>query len=83
MRSDVVESKGSFDNGDQTTTNLYVGNISPTVTEERLAEIFGRYGRIHSVKVMWPRTEEERARQRNCGFVSFHNRDDADEAKVN
>lgn len=28
--------KGSFDHGDPTTTNLYVGNLAPTVTEEAL-----------------------------------------------
>lgn len=28
--------KGSFDHGDPTTTNLYVGNLAPTVTEETL-----------------------------------------------
>ncbi|PHT69497.1 hypothetical protein BC332_34911 [Capsicum chinense] len=30
---------------------------------------------------MWPRTEEERRRQRNCGFVAFMNRADAQAAK--
>ena len=30
---------------------------------------------------MWPRTDEERRRQRNCGFVAFCKRSDADEAK--
>jgi U2-associated protein SR140 len=25
---------GSFDNGDPATTNLYVGNLAPTITEE-------------------------------------------------
>lgn len=29
-------SKGSFDSGDPETTNLYVGNLAPTVTEEVL-----------------------------------------------
>lgn len=28
--------KGSFDTGDPDTTNLYVGNLAPTVTEELL-----------------------------------------------
>lgn len=28
--------KGSFDTGDPETTNLYVGNLAPTVTEEVL-----------------------------------------------
>lgn len=31
---------------------------------------------------MWPRTEEERARKRNCGFVSFWRREDAVKAKM-
>jgi U2-associated protein SR140 len=30
---------------------------------------------------MWPRTEEERRRQRNCGFVAFMNRVDGQAAK--
>ena len=30
-----------------------------------------RFGPIGSVKVMWPRTDEQRAAMRNCGFVSF------------
>jgi U2-associated protein SR140 len=53
-------------------TNLYVGNLSPDVTEEMLTRVFSSYGEIESVKVMWPRTEEERKRRRNCGFVKFY-----------
>ncbi|RLN58209.1 hypothetical protein BBJ29_004844 [Phytophthora kernoviae] len=75
--------KGSFDNGDPETTNLYVGNLAPTVTEEVLQAEFGRFGDVYSVKIMWPRSEEERARRRNCGFVSFYERRDADEARIN
>jgi U2-associated protein SR140 len=74
--------KGSHDTGDPTTTNLYVGNLAPTVTEELLYEIFGKFGQINSVKVMWPRTEEEKVRRRNCGFVSFKSRNDAEDAMV-
>ena len=33
-------------------------------------------------QVMWPRSEEERGRKRNCGFVSFKKRVDAEDAKV-
>jgi U2-associated protein SR140 len=44
---------GSHDDGDVATTNLYVGNIAPTVTEETLGERFGRHGVIASVKIMW------------------------------
>ena len=39
-----------FDNMDPDTTNLYVGNLAPTVTEEMLARKFGRYGDLISVK---------------------------------
>ncbi|KAF1329360.1 U2-associated splicing factor, partial [Globisporangium splendens] len=76
------DTAGSFDNGDPETTNLYVGNLAPTTTEEALEAQFGRFGEIYSVKIMWPRTEEERARKRNCGFVSFYHRSDADDARI-
>lgn len=72
---------GSIDEGDPQTTNLYVGNLSPQVDENFLLRTFGRFGPIASVKIMWPRTEEERRRQRNCGFVAFMNRSDAQAAK--
>ncbi|KAJ1619559.1 hypothetical protein T492DRAFT_1150749 [Pavlovales sp. CCMP2436] len=80
--------RGSFssgprpiDSGDLGTTNLYVGNLAPQVTEEVLFEAFGVYGQIQSIKIMWPRTEEERRRQRNCGFVAFCQREEASAAK--
>ncbi|XP_042482868.1 protein RRC1-like isoform X1 [Macadamia integrifolia] len=72
---------GSFDEGDPQTTNLYVGNLAPQVDENFLLRTFGRFGPIASVKIMWPRTEEERRRQRNCGFVAFMNRTDGQAAK--
>jgi U2-associated protein SR140 len=59
---------------EELTTNLYIGNINPNVTEERLYDLFRRYGEINSIKIMWPRTEEERVRRRNCGFISFMKR---------
>lgn len=49
--------------------------------ENFLLRTFGRFGPIASVKIMWPRTEEERRKQRNCGFVAFMNRADAQAAK--
>lgn len=48
-----------------------------------LCQEFGRYGPLASVKIMWPRTDEERARERNCGFVAFMNRRDAERALNN
>ena len=72
---------GSFDEGDPETTNLYVGNLHPQVTEEVLMREFGPFGPIASVKIMWPRTEEEKRRSRNCGFVNMMTRADAEKAK--
>ena len=43
-------------------------------------EIFGRYGPLASIKIMWPRNDEERLRGRNCGFVAFMTRRDAEAA---
>lgn len=50
------------------------------MTEMQLCEIFGKFGPLASVKVMWPRTEEEKARGRNCGFVAYMNRKDGERA---
>lgn len=50
------------------------------MNEEMLCQEFGRYGPLASVKIMWPRTDEERARERNCGFVAFMTRKDAERA---
>ncbi|KAM4042025.1 LOW QUALITY PROTEIN: U2 snRNP-associated SURP motif-containing protein [Anomaloglossus baeobatrachus] len=74
---------GSHDVGDPSTTNLYLGNINPQMNEEMLCQEFGRFGPLASVKIMWPRTDEERARERNCGFVAFINRRDAERALKN
>ena len=61
-------------------TNLYVGNLHPETNEQELAQLFEMYGPIHSVKIMWPRSTEERQRQRNCGFINFKTRHAAEEA---
>ncbi|XP_033760049.1 U2 snRNP-associated SURP motif-containing protein-like isoform X2 [Pecten maximus] len=71
---------GPYDPADESTTNIYVGNINPKMTEQQLCEVFGRYGPLASVKIMWPRTDEERSRGRNCGFVAFMNRKDGERA---
>jgi U2-associated protein SR140 len=75
------DSFGSHDTGDPTTTNLYVGNLSPQVTEEILSQEFNNFGTITSLKIMWPRTDEDKKRGKNCGFVSFDTREAAEQAK--
>ena len=46
-------------------------------------EIFGKYGPLASVKVMWPRTEEEKQRNRLSGFVAYMSRRDGERALKN
>lgn len=75
-----IDTPGSFDNGDPNTTNLYLGNLNPKITEQQLMELFGKFGALASVKIMWPRSEEEKSRGRNCGFVAFMARKDAERA---
>ncbi|KAI8814191.1 hypothetical protein BJ742DRAFT_896695 [Cladochytrium replicatum] len=77
LKAASEDNSGSHDTGDPDTTNLYVGNLNPAVNEEMLCKEFARYGPIASVKIMWPRTPEERERNRNCGFVSFMSREPA------
>ncbi|KAK9835798.1 hypothetical protein WJX74_008275 [Apatococcus lobatus] len=81
--SDVMtdDGLGSFDDGDPFTTNLYVGNLAPEVDEEVLRKEFARFGTICSVKVMWPRDDDQRRRGRNCGFVAYTTRESAQSAK--
>lgn len=50
------------------------------ISEQALMELFGKYGPLASIKIMWPRSEEERARGRNCGFVAYMSRRDAERA---
>lgn len=71
----------TYDSDDPTSTNLYVGNISSNVTEEILYREFGKYGPIGSIKIMWPRSEDEKKRGRMCGFVAFMERDHAEKAR--
>ncbi|XP_056299925.1 U2 snRNP-associated SURP motif-containing protein [Pseudoliparis swirei] len=63
-----------------TTTNLYISCISPKMNEEILCKEFGKYGPLASVKIMWPRTDEERLRTSNRAFVAFMTRKDAERA---
>ncbi|CAG0881397.1 unnamed protein product [Darwinula stevensoni] len=75
-----IGSVGSYDLGDPSTTNLYLGNLHTKISEKELMELFGKYGPLASVKIMWPRTDEEKQRGKMCGFVAFMTRRDAERA---
>ncbi|XP_010487494.1 PREDICTED: polyadenylate-binding protein 6-like [Camelina sativa] len=58
-------------------SNLYVKNLSESMNETRLREIFGSYGQIVSAKVM----RHENGRSKGFGFVCFSNCEASKQAK--
>ncbi|CAK9293338.1 unnamed protein product [Gordionus sp. m RMFG-2023] len=82
MPSHLSSAPGMSDqwDSDPNTTNIFLANLNPKVNEEKLCELFGEFGPLASVKIMWPRTEEEIARNKNCGFVAYMNRKDGEKA---
>jgi RNA recognition motif-containing protein len=48
--------------------NIYVGNLSPEVTEEDLKQAFEAYGQVDSVNVI---TDKFSGRSRGFGFVEM------------
>ncbi|CAF3852658.1 unnamed protein product [Adineta steineri] len=65
---------------DPNTTNLFISSIPRSMNEMAIMELFGRYGPLASVKIMYPRSEEEKSRGNNCGFVAYMSRKDAERA---
>jgi len=58
-------------------SNLYVKNLSESMNETRLREIFGCYVQIVSAKVMC----HENGRSKGFGFVCFSNCEESKQAK--
>ncbi|CCM01499.1 uncharacterized protein FIBRA_03553 [Fibroporia radiculosa] len=83
---------GSKDRGDPETSNIFVANLPPHVSEQSLGNFFARIGPVGSVKIMWPRGDATHGpgadmttsrRTKNSGlsgFVSFMKRKDAEAA---
>jgi len=57
----------------QKNTNLFVGDLDPSITSEQLREVFRRFGPIYE--------EETFVKHRNYGFVRFKHRKHAEVAK--
>jgi hypothetical protein len=77
-----TNSIGQQDSDDLNSTNVFVSNLSLTVTEEDLFREFERFGPIASIKIMYPRSEEHHSRQRITGFVCFMQRESAEKAII-
>ena len=57
-----------------------MGNLAPTLDEHTLRLAFGKYGPIASIKIMWPRDDEQRTGGLMSGFVAYMSRRSAEEA---
>ncbi|XP_056447949.1 embryonic polyadenylate-binding protein-like isoform X3 [Gadus chalcogrammus] len=57
-------------------TNVYIKNFGEEYTDEKLKELFSKFGKTLSVRVM----KDERGRSRGFGFVNYGNHMDAQKA---
>ncbi|HEY9182676.1 MAG TPA: RNA-binding protein [Gammaproteobacteria bacterium] len=57
--------------------NIYVGNLSYSMSEDELREAFGAFGEVSSVKILMDR---ETGRSRGFGFVEMPNKSDGEKA---
>ncbi|KAI9508225.1 hypothetical protein F5148DRAFT_1198407 [Russula earlei] len=80
-RSSYEGQSGSKDRGDPETSNVFVANLPPHVTEQSLGTFFARMGPVGSVKIMWPRGDGASGpgadmtaarRNRNSGLSGFY-----------
>jgi RNA recognition motif-containing protein len=51
-------------------TNIYVGNLPFSATEDEIRDLFGAYGSVTSVNLI---TDRETGRPRGFGFVEMDN----------
>ena len=56
---------------------IYVGNLSYSMTEDSLRELFAPFGEVISAKVIKDRLTD---RSRGFGFVEMENKDEAESA---
>ncbi len=57
--------------------NLYVGNLSYSVNDAELNELFAQFGKVDSARVI---TDRETGRSKGFGFVEMPNDDEAQAA---
>jgi len=55
--------------------NIYVGNLSYSMSESELREAFAAYGEVSSVKIL---IDRETGRSRGFGFVEMPNQKEAE-----
>jgi len=60
--------------------NIYVGNLSYSIKEDGLREIFEEYGEVSSAKII---TDRETGRSKGFGFVEMANEEEGNAAIEN
>ena len=60
--------------------NIYVGNLSYSLSESELRDAFENFGAVSTVKVL---TDRETGRSRGFGFVEMPNQAEAEAAVAN
>ncbi|CAF0758801.1 unnamed protein product [Didymodactylos carnosus] len=80
LDSESLHQESRYASDDPGTTNIFLSNLNRSLNELSIMEIFGQFGPLASIKIMYPRTEEEKSRGSNCGFVAYMSRKDAERA---
>jgi len=57
--------------------NIYVGNLSYSVTEEELTELFAEYGEVSTVNII---NDKFSGQSKGFGFIEMTKQSDAEEA---
>lgn len=54
---------------------LFVGNLSPTVDEYTLVQVFSKYGKITKLDLMVHNSGPQKGKPRGYAFVQFESKD--------
>uniref|UniRef100_A0A3B3RAD5 RRM domain-containing protein n=1 Tax=Paramormyrops kingsleyae TaxID=1676925 RepID=A0A3B3RAD5_9TELE len=70
------EHEAEFGEGDKEFTNVYIRNFGEDMDDEKLLEIFGKFGPVLSIRVM----TDESGKSTGFGYVSYERHEDAQKA---
>jgi U2-associated protein SR140 len=81
--ADILPKLYSFGKNElRSTTNICISNLPSLLNENALLVEFGKFGPIASIKIMWPWSDDQRARGHNVAFVAFTTRQHAENAMM-
>ncbi|WWC91728.1 uncharacterized protein L201_006675 [Kwoniella dendrophila CBS 6074] len=80
--SSMASSSASISSANGKPDRLYVGNLSPTVDEYALIQIFSKYGKITKLDFMFHKSGVLKGKPRGFAFIQFSDKDDALKAMV-